>query len=234
MITKICPKCKEEKSVDSYYKDTSKRSGISSYCKTCYNQYRKNRDERDSEFYKKRYELNRDSILQKLKQVRMKNPEKQREASKRWRKNNPELAKQRRREYYWNNVDKERDRGKLYNKLNPEKSRESRRRWEKNNPEKVKEHKRKYQKKKSYKRKMFSIEYKGGKCEDCGIIATMENRSIFDFHHLNPSNKKDDINEIQTKNIDRLKEELDKCVLLCANCHRLRHQNYQDGLSPTL
>ena len=214
MTTKVCPKCKEDKSIDSYYKDGSKSSGISSYCKVCSNSRKRNPNS--------------------AKRWRERNPDKARDSVRRWRERNPEIAKERCREYYHNNVEKERERCKLYHRRNPEKSRESRRRWEKNNPEKVKEHGRKYQKKKSYKRKMFSIEYKGGKCEDCGIIATMENRSIFDFHHLNPSNKKDDINEIHTKNIDRLKEELDKCVLLCANCHRLRHQNYQDGLRPTL
>lgn len=218
MTTKMCPKCKEDKSIDSYYKDASKSSGISSYCKVCCNSRKRTRKRNPNS----------------AKRWRERNPEKSRDSVRRWRERNPEIAKERCREYYHNNIEKERERCKLYHRHNPEKSRESRKRWEKNNPEKVKEHSRKYQKKKSYKRKMFSIEYKGGKCEDCGITASMENRSIFDFHHLNPSNKKDDINEIHTRSIERLKEELDKCVLLCANCHRLRHQNYQDGLRPTL
>lgn len=69
-----------------------------------------------------------------------------------------------------------------------------------------------------------SINQKGGKCFLCGYnkcIAALE------FHHLNPLQKDPNIvasNMALTKQpIHILKSELDKCVLLCANCHREVH-----------
>ena len=60
------------------------------------------------------------------------------------------------------------------------------------------------------------MEYKGGKCIVCGY-----NRCItaLEFHHLDPSEKDFAIGG-KTIAWDKLKVELDKCVLVCANCHR--------------
>lgn len=51
------------------------------------------------------------------------------------------------------------------------------------------------------------------------------NRSyvIFDFHHLNPSEKDVDWSKLRLKSDESIKNELNKCVLLCSNCHRKRH-----------
>jgi hypothetical protein len=77
--------------------------------------------------------------------------------------------------------------------------------------------------KNSYNRKKITkekaVQYKGGKCEDCGIIDIPD---VFDFHHLDET-KKDFSIAKTSKKFDTIKEELDKCVLLCANCHRKRH-----------
>lgn len=72
------------------------------------------------------------------------------------------------------------------------------------------------------KRKLELIEYKGGKCEKCGYC---RNISALDFHHTNPSEKSFqlDARHLSNTTIDKLKHELDKCVLLCANCHREIH-----------
>ena len=69
--------------------------------------------------------------------------------------------------------------------------------------------------------KLKAIEYKGGKCVKCGYdnLATPE---VFDFHHIDPSQKDFAIGS-QVRKFETLKEELDKCVLLCANCHRIEH-----------
>lgn len=65
------------------------------------------------------------------------------------------------------------------------------------------------------KTKLKAIEYKGGKCIVCGY-----NKSIraLQFHHLDPTQKDFGISGT-TKSFEKLKPELDKCVLLCANCH---------------
>lgn len=73
------------------------------------------------------------------------------------------------------------------------------------------------------KLKKIGIEYLGGSCKDCGLKS--EHMSIYDFHHLDPSNKDFNISSKgHTISEKRLKKELDKCVLLCANCHRIRHE----------
>lgn len=62
-----------------------------------------------------------------------------------------------------------------------------------------------------------AVEYKGNSCLICGY-----NRCIvaLEFHHLNPNEKDFAIANMYTKNWEIIKSELDKCVLLCANCHR--------------
>jgi predicted HNH restriction endonuclease len=69
--------------------------------------------------------------------------------------------------------------------------------------------------------KLRMIEYKGGKCEDCG--GTFHPAS-YDFHHVNPDEKEFSFN--RNMSWKKAVKELDKCVLLCSNCHRVRH--YKD------
>lgn len=58
-------------------------------------------------------------------------------------------------------------------------------------------------------------------CQDCGIF---ESREFFDFHHIKPENKKYCIMSMLGRySWSTIKEEVDKCVMLCPNCHRLRH-----------
>jgi len=70
--------------------------------------------------------------------------------------------------------------------------------------------------------KQKAIEYKGGKCQICGYDKC---QSALEFHHINPL-EKDGNDTGATKDswmFERKKPELDKCVLLCANCHREVH-----------
>lgn len=67
--------------------------------------------------------------------------------------------------------------------------------------------------------KEILIKYKGGKCEKCGYD---KNLNALEFHHLNPSEKEFSISS-KLLSIEALKKETDKCVLLCANCHRELH-----------
>lgn len=72
--------------------------------------------------------------------------------------------------------------------------------------------------------KIKSIEYLGNKCKDCNLKDTCPD--IYDFHHVDPSKKDFNISRNgHIKSWDNLKIELDKCILLCANCHRRRHAN---------
>lgn len=69
-------------------------------------------------------------------------------------------------------------------------------------------------------RKLRAIEYMGGKCADC---SGQFHPAAYDFHHLDPSQKDDSPAKGLKKSWDNIVLELNKCVMLCANCHRLRH-----------
>ncbi|OGY64822.1 MAG: hypothetical protein A3A04_01765 [Candidatus Harrisonbacteria bacterium RIFCSPLOWO2_01_FULL_40_28] len=66
--------------------------------------------------------------------------------------------------------------------------------------------------------KLLAIEYKGGKCQSCGYD---KYPGALDLHHLNPDNKEFAIGDKgYTRSWEKVRNELDKCVLVCANCHR--------------
>ena len=76
--------------------------------------------------------------------------------------------------------------------------------------------------KRGRKLKLDCIEYKGGKCQNCGYNKC---QAALDFHHRNPEEKDFAIcRRYGCRKInDRIRKELDKCDLLCANCHREEH-----------
>lgn len=64
---------------------------------------------------------------------------------------------------------------------------------------------------------------KGGKCERCGYNKC---EGALQFHHLNPNEKAfalSNINISKTVDMNKLLKEVDKCILLCANCHAEEH-----------
>lgn len=69
--------------------------------------------------------------------------------------------------------------------------------------------------------KELRIEYKGGSCEICGYN---KYNGALEFHHLDPNEKDFSISSKgYTRSWEKVKTELDKCVMLCANCHREVH-----------
>lgn len=72
--------------------------------------------------------------------------------------------------------------------------------------------------------KSTMIESMGGCCQVCGYNKCNE---ALELHHLDPSQK--DFNfgcvTANPKSAEKIKEELKKCVLICANCHREVHNN---------
>ncbi len=69
-------------------------------------------------------------------------------------------------------------------------------------------------------RKRQAVEHMGGKCADCGGRFPYY---VFEFHHLDPSKKDMQFNQLRRRAWDRIVAELAKCVMVCANCHRVRH-----------
>lgn len=67
----------------------------------------------------------------------------------------------------------------------------------------------------------MAIEYKGGKCILCGYNKCIQS---LDFHHVGNSKKDFGISDRgYTRSWERVKQEIDKCILVCANCHRELH-----------
>lgn len=64
---------------------------------------------------------------------------------------------------------------------------------------------------------------------------------VLDFHHLDPTQKENSISNLLIRfNKNKIIEEIDKCIVLCANCHRDLHYQEKNnwiqtqGESPTL
>lgn len=77
--------------------------------------------------------------------------------------------------------------------------------------------------KENFYRKVFEIV--GGeenyKCCKCGYN---KYRGALEFHHLDPVTKDHNLAMMQNYSKAALKEEIDKCILVCANCHRELHR----------
>jgi predicted HNH restriction endonuclease len=75
------------------------------------------------------------------------------------------------------------------------------------------------------------VEYKGGECELCGYNGCID---VLDLHHKDPSTKEFGISSSGlTRSWEKNKAEADKCVLLCANCHREIHAGYKQPIWAT-
>jgi hypothetical protein len=60
------------------------------------------------------------------------------------------------------------------------------------------------------------VDYKGGACVLCGYSKCLR---AMDFHHLDPSTKRFNIASSHNRSWEALRLELDKCMLICSNCH---------------
>ncbi len=78
------------------------------------------------------------------------------------------------------------------------------------------------------KKKLLVIESLGGGCLNCGKEATRENMVCFDFHHIKQEEKSLQVTSLITGgySLEKIMEEASKCVLFCACCHRLYHQEH--------
>jgi hypothetical protein len=72
--------------------------------------------------------------------------------------------------------------------------------------------------------KLKGIELLGGKCEICGYNKCV---GALQFHHKDPKEKEFRISGISIS-WDKIKTELAKCALLCANCHMEIHHSGND------
>jgi protein-arginine kinase activator protein McsA len=67
------------------------------------------------------------------------------------------------------------------------------------------------------------------KCTQCGF----NHPAALDFHHVNPSEKENIVSNLVSQgSFAAAMEESQKCIVLCANCHRVHHA--EEKQSPAL
>lgn len=72
------------------------------------------------------------------------------------------------------------------------------------------------------------VEYKGGECEKCGYDKSIQ---ALQFHHLNPDEKDFSISG-KSYSFEKMKKEVDKCIMVCANCHIEIHEKERFNFIP--
>lgn len=86
----------------------------------------------------------------------------------------------------------------------------------------------KYQHSKGFKRKRELVILKGGKCIICGYD---KNLAVLSFHHRDPAQKQINLTrrEMVGTKFEKLLLEIEKCDLLCCNCHFEKHHPKYDN-----
>lgn len=119
--------------------------------------------------------------------------------------------------------DEERERRRLasakWRKEHPGRSKEYMIQWRKEHGEEEQKSWQEYRR----NNKKRAIEYLGGRCIKCGGIFHPD---VYDFHHKDGDEKDVCVAKLLGRKFEKITEELDKCVLLCANCHRIEHAEY--------
>ena len=87
-MEKKCTKCGEVKSLDEFYNSKGGKDGRSTWCKSCFKEYRIKNKYKTIAYHKKYYKYNREDKLKKCKEYREKNKEKLRIKYKKYLDNN--------------------------------------------------------------------------------------------------------------------------------------------------
>ena len=133
-------------------------------------------------------------------------------------RNTPEY----RRQYYLAHKEQEKENQRRWRAENPDKPNEMLRAWRAKNPDKVKESLKRNgdkiikQRREAYNTFKESIGCLNPACEWKGSYKAC----MLDFHHVKQDEKSKCVSQMLTTP-DKMKKEIRKCTLLCANCHRL-------------
>lgn len=78
-----------------------------------------------------------------------------------------------------------------------------------------------------------NVEYINNKKSSYGCAKCGEKRYyVLDFHHKDPLQKKDNINNLRGCSYETIDKEIDKCIVLCSNCHReFHHLEFEIGIT---
>jgi len=123
-------------------------------------------------------------------------------------------------EYYKNNKEKHRKNMKKFREANPEKKEEYCKKWKSKNKDRVREKNNEYKRKQNQKRKGFIDDYK----KSCFCLKCEESRFyMLDFHHKDSNLKDFNLGEATKYSLNKIKKEIEKCIMLCRNCHSEFH-----------
>lgn len=68
----------------------------------------------------------------------------------------------------------------------------------------------------------FAMKMQRGNCVDCGLIVTENNSIAFDWDHIDRSTKFREVSKLRNGSTMQMLEEIAKCALRCAICHRIK------------
>lgn len=107
---------------------------------------------------------------------------------------------------------------------NAEKNREHQRKWREKNRQLQRDRNKANREEKIAWFKEYKSQLKCARCEE-------NHPACLDFHHLDPSLKETNICRMLWNgwSMDKIKEEIAKCSVLCSNCHRKLHWNEKNG-----
>ncbi len=232
--TKICLKCKKEKPLSEFYKHETSKDGYRGYCKDCH--YKKIKENRYINKKINKYRDYKNELLsgktkicsrcKKEKPLGMFYEDKSKKDG--YRSYCIECNKDYNRAYYYKNKERYKENRKAYYLKNKERLNKLSKAYRKKNAEKIRKAKLKI----INKHKKLINRYKTFKgCKICGIKDSV----ILQFHHINSNDKKIKISELIGLHLTmktfkkKLKEELRKCIIICANCHLKLHNNNQNN-----
>lgn len=76
-------------------------------------------------------------------------------------------------------------------------------------------------------RKEWLVKLRGGKCDRCfGVFDEV----CYDFHHIDNETKEFHVGQLLNYSKEEILAEASKCLMLCANCHRLTHKEMRNAI----
>lgn len=80
-----------------------------------------------------------------------------------------------------------------------------------------------FKQKSAHYNKIASILQELNRLLECELCGYNKNWSALCFHHIEEEEKEFEVNEARTASRERVKAEIEKCALLCHNCHMEVH-----------
>ncbi len=177
--------------------------------------------EKQKEYHRQYREKNREKRLQQMRQYYAEHADEFKEYRKKYYEENKDDILENSKKYHEVNRDAILKRMSAYGKAYYEKNKET-------ILEKNRVHVKKNRKEISKRQRGKRLErYKWLWDLKCGLtcIVCGENHpACLDFHHVDASKKRDVISKIITRaSMEKVMEEIEKCEVLCSNCHRKHH-----------